>query len=360
MLDEKKVLYLARNDKDKSSGVNNKIGDTISTLRIMGYDAHSLQVDYDGKKEIATIAKKIVKTKAKFIVIRSMGTTNLFLQPFFFIARLQGKTLIMDIPTPRKAAFHEAMNTRKTKFSQLRYVVLYCINGPWTMWIMNNILLSGDESKWHLFGNNKRIIKVGNGIRMDRFMLRKCVALWPSSTLRVIGVANISFYNGFDRVIQAINFWNNKENSRYRVELTIAGEGPEKKKLIELVKTYRVEDSVKFVGFKSKDELIDYYNTSHLALDSLGLHRIALHGISTLKVLEYCLVGIPFISSGKDVNFPNPVPFRFEIEDNDSFEGIVEIFENFGKLRAGFTDQDIRDYAEANLSIESKLRKMGF
>jgi hypothetical protein len=77
-----------------------------------------------------------------------------------------------------------------------------------------------------------------------------------------------------------------------------------------------------------------------------------------LKVREYCLAGIPFIASGVDPDFPDNLPFRFVVSNDNEIDDILNVFSIFPQKRKTFTDEEIRQYAIDHLSYDSKFREM--
>ena len=363
-LNYRKLNYLASYDKNKLPGVHLKIEDTVKAAMSLGYESINIQNNFNSEISKRELFNIIIKSNAKTLIFRSNGWANILFFPAIIIARLQGKKVLLEMPTPRKAIIKEKINMLKAnqmnykEFS--RFVFLHLISGPWALWPFNKVLQNGDESYWFMIGNKNRTIKLGNGIDPNRYQLRNNLAEWPSDTLYILGVSRVSFYNGYDRVIKAINIWNKINERKFDVIFKIVGNGgSELSKLKKLVVNLGVEDYVMFEGFKTKQELMEYYSKSHLAVSSIGIHRWGLKEASVLKAREYCLVGIPFIASGQDIDFTKEQLFRFQVNNSDSFDGIIEVFKNFGYWRSLFKDIDIRNYALTNLNYKNKLRKAG-
>jgi glycosyltransferase involved in cell wall biosynthesis len=183
--------------------------------------------------------------------------------------------------------------------------------------------------------------------------------VWPDTTLKLFGVANLSFHHGYDRIIKAIHQWKNIPNRPYNISFTIAGSGPYLNNLKQLTKELGVGSEVKYVGSKNWKELHELYSTNHLAVSSIGLHRLGLTEASVLKAREYCLAGMPFIAAASDPDFSTKCAFRININNSDTIDDIILIFNKFSEIRLKFSDEEIRTYALKQLSFESKLKKLG-
>lgn len=115
---------------------------------------------------------------------------------------------------------------------------------------------------------------------------------------------------------------------------------------------------MEFCGFQDKEFISRAYDSADIAVGSLGLFRIGLNTSSILKIREYALAGIPFITAGYDPDFQEDMPFRFLVPNDESISPIVNVLERFPSARKTFTDEDIRKYAIENLSLESKFDQM--
>ena len=78
-----------------------------------------------------------------------------------------------------------------------------------------------------------------------------------------------------------------------------------------------------------------------------------------MKAREYCAAGIPFVASGSDPDFPCELPFRVRVSLGESTDDLKNLFREFGELTRRFTTEEMRQYAETQLSYRSKLRKIG-
>lgn len=82
-----------------------------------------------------------------------------------------------------------------------------------------------------------------------------------------------------------------KNNTEIKSELLIVGDGPEQKRLFQLAEDLTLESSVKFLGYRRKEELINYYSqASILVLLSEN------EGMSN-TILEAMACGLPVITT---------------------------------------------------------------
>lgn len=365
MLNERSVIYIVGKDIPEIGGVYYKVKGLMDTFARFGYQTEILTNRSNSKRNTFKLYARIVKTRSKHILIRGLhGWLFMFIVPYLILARMQGKRLILDVPTPFQAAVYEILNRDNIgKFKKCKHIIYHYLGYPFITWFVNVVIQNGDESPYFMFGAKKKTLFLGNGIDPNRMALREKRYTWPSGELNLVGVADVNIYHGFDRVIKAVGKWNNDQEREFKVRFHIIG-GRSRPELITALKQLAehcgVEAYIVFHGPQYHDYVYDFYSTCHLAVGSLGLFRIHLQSSSVLKVREYCLAGIPFIAAGDDPDFSGDIPFRFEVSNNENPDDLLRVFETFSARRNLFSDEDIREYAIEHCSFESKAEKLGF
>ena len=175
-----------------------------------------------------------------------------------------------------------------------------------------------------------------------------------SGGLRLLGVANLAEWHGYDRVIRGLA----EEGSAKSVEFDIVGDGPERRALETLASSLGVVDRVHFHGVKTGAALDAMFSACDLAVGSLGMHRLALGTASSLKTREYCARGIPFVLGNPDADFPEGWPFAFRIVSDESPLNVGALTEAFGAMSEAYPDYPLRmrRYSEERLTWAGKLR----
>lgn len=197
-------------------------------------------------------------------------------------------------------------------------------------------------------------IKIGNGINTDN---SKIITRNDSNEkiIRLVCIANLKFYHGYDRVIKMIA--NNK--SEYKIIFNIVGGGPEECKLKELCKLLNIEDSVIFYGYKYDDELKEIISNSDIAIGTLGWHRANLTFDSALKTREYCAFGIPFVMSNIDLDFDRNFKYMLKVPASDDALDEFELILFFNRMKKDNNYQsNMHDYAINNLDWKNKINKV--
>lgn len=357
-----KVIYIASANIPKNGGVSAKIDGTLSAARQLGYQTEFFGYGNGIKSTYATVWRGMVLSDASNIFFRRVtGWLNITLIPVYLMARLQGKRIIIDIPTPIKAQIGEILNTDSSRIKKLRHIIYEYIAGPIPYWCFNTIIQYGDEGAYFAFGNKKRTVMLGNGIDPERIKLREKLYGQDNNTINLVGVAYLSVYHGFDRIIKVIAQWNQTNNKKYVFHIIGDNPGtPILESLKNQAEKLNVSEYVVFHGIQNQQYIYKYYSQCDMAVGSLGLFRIDLITSSILKSREYCLAGIPFITAGKDYDFTGDIPFCFNVSNDDSIDDILQVFKSFPERRKTFTDEQIRQYAIEHLTFEAKLTSLGF
>lgn len=167
------------------------------------------------------------------------------------------------------------------------------------------------------------------------------------SEVHLLGVANIHFWHGFDRVIEGIGQYNNARHSR-KVLFHIVGDGTAQTfaEYEELIARYDLRQYVFIEGTKSGDALDEMFEMCDMGIASLGRHRSGVTHIKTLKNREYAARGVPFVYSETDDDFEQ-MPYILKAPADDSPIDIEALL--------SFYDQVHMSPAEIRATVSSVL-----
>jgi glycosyltransferase involved in cell wall biosynthesis len=160
-----------------------------------------------------------------------------------------------------------------------------------------------------IFG--QRTIRISNGVDFDSIPLYQpsAVSRQPSP-LHLIGVAEVHFWHGFDRLVAGIGEYYKNGGKRDVFFHIVGGVHPDYMRDLPqapgfqtLIDKYGIADRIIFHGTLFGSELDDVFNQCQFAIGSLARHRSGITVIKTLKNREYATRGIPFIYSEQDSDF---------------------------------------------------------
>lgn len=196
-------------------------------------------------------------------------------------------------------------------------------------------------------------IQTENGVESRAFPLSQPPPPWP--TLRLVGVANLSYWHGYDRVIEGLSQYYARGGTR-DIQFEVVGTGVELEPLKDLARRGGVEGRVHFHGPLRGDELSDLLGRCHVGISCIALHRKTA-STSDLKSREYCARGLPFVIGYADRDFPRDLEFALQIPADDSaldIDGVIDFHERLlGRPDYG---ECMRRYAKQHLDWSVKMR----
>ncbi len=381
-----KILFLVYHGFSEVSGISKKIHYQVKGLRENGHDVrlcyygfaengHRCRyIDGDvikdyGKGKLAGIRQRLdyncifdycIREKIQFVYARCFMNANPWLIRFFKRLKLAGIHAVTEIPTyPYDGEFAGATGMQRInlKIDQIFRKRLYSY--------MDAMVTFSDAKE--IFG--QRTINISNGVDFDSIPLHDRQPLGnscKSADVHLIGVAEVHYWHGYDRLIAGLGEYYQEMKSRKmngrNVFFHIVGGiwtgdlyGSDFAPGIQtLIDKYGLGDKVILHGQMFGQPLDDLFNQCVFAIGSLGRHRNGITVIKTLKNREYATRGIPFIYSEQDSDFDNQ-PYVLKAPADETPISIQRIL--------GFIDQhqmspgDIRKTVE-HLTWKIQMQKV--
>lgn len=203
------------------------------------------------------------------------------------------------------------------------------------------VTFSDDES---IFG--QRTVRISNGIDFDAIPLKEEVHDLTRE-VRLLAVANIHPWHGFDRVIEGLARYYAAPHDR-TVRLHIVGDG-----MPATLDDYRrrieqdgLGEYVQVLGPRSGEALDAEFAWCDAGAASLGRHRNGITSLKSLKNREYAARGIPFVYSEQDSDFDR-MPYVLKAPADETPLDIAAFVR--------FLDRADRTPAHIRASIEGSL-----
>lgn len=353
-----RILVLIYHGFSEHSGISKKIHYQVKGLRENGHDVrlcyygfaengHSCRFidgkvikDY-GKGKLAGLRQRLsyrciydycVSEGIEFVYARCFQNANPWLIRFFKRLKKAGIRAVTEIPTyPYDHEFSSSSdwNMKFDLWLDKRYR-----NSLYKQ--MDAVVTFSDAEE--IFG--QRTIRISNGVDFDSIPLHPLPStLHPlPSTLHLIGVAEVHFWHGFDRLIAGIGEYY-KNGGKHEVCFHVVGgvhpnymHGiPQAPGFQTLIDQYGIADRIVFHGTMFGQQLDDVFNQCQFAIGSLGRHRSGITVIKTLKNREYATRGIPFIYSEQDSDFDQQ-PYVLKAPADESpidIQRIIDFMEHF-------------------------------
>lgn len=366
-----KGLYFVKEELEEYSGVYKKINSQIKALERLGIE---MELSYSVKKTkhyfrkidnltidefphsfLGRMKKKffyynklqdyILNKEFEFIYVRYNHFADKYFINFLKNLKSEGIKIFLEIPTyPYDEEIKDMKLKNILKEKKYRYKLKEYVD--------RIITFSEDDE---IFG--VKTIKINNGVDIENIKVVNKNKEQNNYEINFIGVAMISLWHGFDRMILSMAEYY-KNNPKEIVRFHIVGDGDKKvvTELKDLVKKNNLEEHVMFYGYKSGKDLDEIYNKVDIAVGSLGFSRIGLKGGSPLKTREYIAKGVPIILGYEDISLKNTLDFIYQVPNDESVFDLYKILDWYKNLDKDSTK--IRRYAEDNLTWNKQMKKV--
>ena len=153
--------------------------------------------------------------------------------------------------------------------------------------------------------------------------------------INLIAVAGMYQFHGYERILYGLSDYYKMDGKR-KIFFHLVGDGPEIVKYREITEKYNLHNNVIFHGKKYGKELDDIYNGMDIAISSLGLYKLGIDKISSLKLNEYLAKGLPIVAgcdtvalTGKNSNY------YLQFENNQNPININRIVDFYDSIYRG-------------------------
>ena len=351
-----KILFLVYHGFSEVSGISKKIHYQVKGLRENGHDVHlcyygfadnghrcryiddKVIMDY-GKGKWAGIRQRLdydciynycIQEGIQFVYARCFQNANPWLIHFFKKLKQAGIRSVTEIPTyPYDSEFvgFPPETRLGLKIDQLFRRQLYAQ--------MDAVVTFSDAKEIFC----QRTINISNGVDFDSIPLHQPSSInHHPSALHLIGVAEVHYWHGYDRLIAGIGEYYKNGGRRDVFFHIVGGVGPSEMYdsihapgFAELMDKYQIKDKVIFHGQLFGQQLDEVFNQCQFAIGSLARHRSGITNIKTLKNREYATRGIPFIYSEQDSDFDaQPYVVKAAADESPvSIQRIIDFMDSF-------------------------------
>jgi glycosyltransferase involved in cell wall biosynthesis len=367
-----RILFLVFHGFSKVSGISKKIFNQVKGLRDAGH--HVDLCHYDvltnghrcrminneiledfGSGKLASLKKRIcyhsiynyiIKQDIKLVYMRSDHNANPFTIHFLQKLKRQGIKVIMEIPTYPYDQEYKGFPYKE----QMELKMDQLFRRSLAKQLFRISTFTDYDS---IFG--AQTMKISNGIDFSTIPLKQTLRKQPSP-FNLIGVAEVHYWHGFDRVMAGIGEYYKQNNSREIFFHIVGGvgENSEMPFFKEIIKKYGIEKQIIFHGQLFGKALDDVFEKADFGIASLGRHRSGITNIKTLKNREYAARGIPFIYSEIDTDFEN-MPYVLKAPADESPIDINRILNFYDNCT--LSPVEIRDSVK-DLSWKMQMKKI--
>lgn len=365
-----KALFLIFHGFDKANGISKKIHYQVKALKECGVDVRLCYYDVTpygerrwmvdeeviadfGKGLTAKVWKRVYyspiieyvrRENIELIYIRSFHNASPFTLRLVNRLKNTGAKVVMEIPT---YPYDQEYVTRSMRF---HLAIDRCFRHQLAKKLDGIVTFSNAES---IFGG--RTIRISNGIDFEDIPLKQH-RNDTSQELHLIGVAEVHYWHGFDRLVCGLAEYY-RTNPDYKVYFHIVGPlagEREREEILPVVRDNQLESYVLLHGPLHGEELDAIFEKADFAIGSLGRHRSGITYIKTLKNREYAARGFAFTYSESDEDF-DQMPYVLKTPPDESpvdIQGLID-FQHSLKI----TPMAIRDSVHP-LSWKAQMQKV--
>lgn len=341
------ILFLLYHGFSEHSGISKKINSQVNGLKENGHNVTLCYytVDEDGVRKrmvndrileryknsllgkirhrlfFNSISQFIVENNIELVYMRSIHNANPFTIYFLKKLKKKGVKVVMEIPT---YPYDDEYREEPLKY-KLELLIDKIFRNSLTKQLERVVTFSNYKT---IFG--RETIQISNGVDFKSIKV-KSQTNDTSQQIILIGVAEVHYWHGFDRLLKGIGEYYKKEQTFKVFFYLIGGLGPlEEQEYKKIVAEYQIDKYVKFFGTRFGQELDSLFDQSDMGVGSLARHRSNIINIKTIKNREYAARGIPFIYSEIDDDFEN-MPYILKAPANDSPINLDKVIEFYKK-----------------------------
>ena len=365
-----KALFLIFHGFDKANGISKKIHYQVKALKECGVDVRLCYYDITATGErrwmvddeviadfgtgtTAKVWKRIYyspiadyarRENINLVYIRSHHNANPFTLNLVKHLKRTGAKVVMEIPT---YPYDQEYSSLSMKF---HLAIDRCFRRQLSRHLDGIVTFSNAET---IFGG--KTIRISNGIDFDAIPIKQG-RNDTSHELHLIGVAEVHYWHGFDRLVNGLAEYY-RTNPEYKVYFHIVGPlsgERERKEILPVIRDNHLEPYVILHGPLHSEKLNAQFEKADFAIGSLGRHRSGITYIKTLKYREYAARGLAFMYSENDEDFDS-MPYVWKVPADESPIDIPRLID-FQRNQA-MTSAEIRESVRP-LSWKAQMQKV--
>jgi len=201
--------------------------------------------------------------------------------------------------------------------------------------------------------DGKPAINIVNGVDVESLPLHQTPD--NGSEIHLLALASMSYWQGYDRLINAMAQWKGEE--RFVLHMVGTEGDGSLAAWMQLAKELGLDQQVVYEGQLHGEALDSMDARCDLGVGGLGLHRRLIKTAISLKLREYMARGLPFMYAVEDVSVPWPERFCVKVANDDSLVDLKAVRDFVMNVRTmpGFASE-MRAYACENMSWQDVLR----
>lgn len=364
-----KALFLLFHGFSEANGISKKICYQVKAFQANGLETHlcyltdennskrrmvdqEVIADYGNgwkgkilkRTEFDSIVGYAITHQIDFVYMRSDHNANPFTINMVKRLKKAGIRVVMEIPT------YPYDQEYITPMMKLQLFTDRCFRKQLARQLDKIITFSNDRT---IFG--VPTLCISNGIDFEDIPVKQEKSK-SAHELHLIGVAEIHYWHGFDRVVKGLAQYY-AQQPEWKVYFHLVGNlsgQRERDEILPHIAKHHLEPYVILHGAQHGEALTSLFEQCDMGIGSLGRHRSGITDIKTLKNREYAARGIPFIYSEHDEDFER-MPYILKVPADESPIDIKQLISFYQQVQLSPTE--IRDSIRS-LSWECQMKKV--
>jgi translation elongation factor EF-G len=176
-----------------------------------------------------------------------------------------------------------------------------------------------------------------------------------SKKFKMLGIAHLNLWHGYDRVISGIYNYNGDKNLQFDI---VSSETTKIKRLKKLIKRLKIDGKVNFLGEKNIEEIKNLVDEYDIGIGGLNYWDRNGKYDTSIKNKEYCAFGLPFIISLEDKSFPQNFEYFLKVSADNKPLNLEKIISWYESFKDKDYKKDMINYAKNRLTYDKKISKI--
>lgn len=358
-MQQKHVLYISFVDyaDPRDWGVSRKVDGQIRAFESLGYQVDQLKLE-----------NKTVYINGEYL-LKINGKVDYFLRlPLKLFSYFRKKDLKYELIYLRKFFFTPLYYLLFRRLKQLApHILLEIPTYPYKVEVQGRkILVKLDDMALSLLKpmlykiittqdfdqiEGLKTIKIRNGYDFSGVLPERKAK--QHDEIALITVSNLSFWHGVERLLHGMKIYNDADlPGKKKVVFHVVGIGDALADLLKLKEELKL-DNVYFHGALNGEELQSIYRKADIGMGSFGLYKKGTTFQSSLKNMEYCYQGIPFVLGNHDEDLRD-CEFMLECPNDSTPVDIKRIVDWFLQLKVSAAE--IQEKGKSLYSWEKQIK----
>jgi glycosyltransferase involved in cell wall biosynthesis len=285
--------------------------------------------------QVAALSKAIVAEGAGIYLIRFPGPMRLAaLLPVITYMRFRGAKFYIEIPTPLSTVVQEVAmfvgSVRSLFHACSIYAAPLIIRAA-----ADRVLQYGNETAYfRLLLESRTRILANPFVETES---RPSITSRRHGEIRLVNCSYLHDWHGIDRLLKGVAAYvrdatDGGTRGAASISVDIIGDGPIRKKLIDMADELEIGAHVVFHGQLDRKSATQVISNANIGVGTLGSHRVGLRVASPLKHREYVVNGLPFIMDIDDPDFDPDCQYVYRVTGDESPVDLRDVIDWYGRL----------------------------